>query len=259
MKMNYLQRNRRGRYGKQLAVVGAVLVIGWLAFSLLGGAIVSLVSPVWRGENAVSRTFRHAAEAVKLHSSLVAENLALRDRVASLELELAAAPFSSVSEVEGFGEPAARERAAGVTAAVLTRPPQSPYDLFVIDAGEHDGLTAGAIVSLPEGPVLGTVSDVFASSAKVKLFSTAGEETSAVLERDNVPVVLEGAGGGTFKVRVPRETAAVPGDRILSADSAGNLLAVVEGVEVAATDSFKEILARSPANIFSVRTVSVSR
>jgi cell shape-determining protein MreC len=256
--MNYLQRSRKSSYRKHLVIV-AVLLLGWLAFSFFGGAFVSLVSPVWRSENAASRMLANALESVKLHSTLVSENEALKARVASLELalsdaELALAQTHSLSELLG------RERAPRETvAAVLTRPPQSPYDLFVIDAGAAEGLAVGALVSLPEGPLLGTVSDVFGTSAKVKLFSTAGERTSAVLERGGVPVELQGTGGGSFRIVVPRETAALAGDRVLSADAAGNLLAVVEGVETGPTDSFKEILARSPANIFSVRLVSISQ
>lgn len=256
--MSYLQRNRKSSHKKSLFIIAGLLLLGWLLFSLMGGLAVSAVSPVWRSENAVSRMLGNALSGVKLHSMLVAENESLKARVASLELalsdaELALAQTTSLSELLG------RERRAGETvASVLTRPPQSPYDLFVIDAGARDGLLPGAVVSLPEGPLLGTVSDVFATSAKVRLFSSAGEKTSAVLERFGVPVELEGLGGGSFRIIVPRETAAEVGDRVLSADAAGNLLAVVEGMETGPTDSFKEILARSPANIFSVRLVSIS-
>lgn len=256
--MNYLQRSRKSAYKKHLLIVAGLLV-GWLLFSLLGGVIVSAISPVWRGENAVARALSSALASVKLHSTLVAENEALRARVASLELELSDAELA-LSQTHALAALLGRERHPKETlATVLTRPPQSPYDLFVIDAGEADGLSVGLVVSLPEGPLLGTVSDVFGSSAKVKLFSTAGEKTSAVLERGRVPVELEGTGGGSFKILVPRDTVAMPGDRVLSADAAGNLLAVVQGVETGPTDSFKEILARSPANIFSVRLVSISQ
>lgn len=258
MKMSYLQRSKRSSYKKHLLIIAVLLALGWLCFSLLGGVVVSLVAPIWRSENALSRTLRHMVENVSLHSSLVSENLALKEQVSSLELELAATSLS-LSQEQTMGELLGRERRVGeIVATVLTRPPQSPYDLFVIDAGEADGITSGAVVSLPEGPVLGTISDVFPSSSKVKLFSTSGEQTEAVLERGNVPVILEGKGGGAFKIVVPRETVAMPGDRVLSTGLTSNLLAVVGGVEVNPTDSFKEILARSPANIFSVRMVSIT-
>ena len=143
-------------------------------------------------------------------------------------------------------------------AAVLTRPPQTPYDVILIDVGSNASITSGSEVSLPEGPILGTVSEVFSKKAKVKLFSTSGEETNAILERGSVPVILVGRGGGNFKITLSRDITVEKGDRILSADVFSRLLAVVEDVSVNSTDSFKEILAKSPANLFSLRFVFVT-
>jgi len=141
---------------------------------------------------------------------------------------------------------------------VLTYPPQTPYDIIIIDAGSNDSLVLGSEVSMPEGPLLGVVSEVFPRRAKVKLFSTNGEETGAVLERNNMPVTLEGTGGGNFRISLPRDIAIERGDRILSRSMSSSLLAVVEEVSVEPTDSFKEILAKSPTNIFSLRFVFIT-
>ena len=43
-----------------------------------------------------------------------------------------------------------------------------------------------------------------------------GMKTSAVLERHNVPVTLEGTGDGDFKVVIPREIEVEKGDKILN-------------------------------------------
>ena len=141
---------------------------------------------------------------------------------------------------------------------MLTRPPQSPYDLIITDAGEHEHVVIGSRVRLLEGSEIGVVSEVESHFSRVKLFSTSGEKTNAVLERSQIPVVLEGVGGGNFRISVPRDVAVVVGDRILSSALDASLLAVVADIKVTATDSFKEVLARSPANIFSIRFVSIS-
>ena len=62
---------------------------------------------------------------------------------------------------------------------------------------------------------------------------------------------------GNFQIEVPRETVVERGDRVLSADIFLHLVAVVEDVSVEPTDSFKEVLARSPANIFNIRYVII--
>lgn len=257
--MSYLPRNnaRQGRSRKIFILLG-VFLAGTLVFSLLGGVAVSLISPLWRSENALGASLRWLGENLHSRSSLVSENILLKDRVASLEREAAAAGLRREQEASLAALLGRAPRAGEVFASVLTRPPQSPYDLFVIDAGEKDGIALGSRVALPEGPALGIISDIFSSSAKVRLYTSAGERTEAVLERGNIPVLLEGRGAGNFRLEIPREIVVMPGDRILSADTSFSLIGVVEEVLVEPTDAFKEILAKSPANIFSVRIVSIS-
>ena len=257
--MNYLPRNKaKSSHWKKALILALLFGLGALLFSFFGGFIVSAISPIWRAENAVSRALSRSFEYWHSKQVLIDENVSLRNKVTALALERDALALS-LSEGHSLSELLGRKHQEGeVIASVLTRPPQSPYDLFIIDAGTKEGLATGSRVSLPGGAVVGIVSDIFPSSAKVKLFTTPGEKTEAVLERGNIPVILVGRGSGNFRVTVPRETVVVVGDRIVSADVHYSLLGVVEDVEVTATDSFKEILARSPANIFAVRLVSAS-
>jgi cell shape-determining protein MreC len=144
-----------------------------------------------------------------------------------------------------------------VLASVLVRPPRSPYDVIIIDAGSENGISIGSKVYLEEGPILGTVSEVFSRQARVNLFSSNAEEVSGVMERDGLPVTLIGSGGGNFKVSIPRDASVEKGDRILSAETASSILAVVGDISLNSTDSFKDVLAKSPANIFNLRFVLV--
>ncbi len=257
--MNYLPRNKfRYSYWKKISWLFTCFIVLALILSLFGGKVVSVVSPVWRGEHFLSRFLGPTLEYWRGKQALVDENISLREKVTALEFEKSTLTLALNQEHSLEALLGRLPQPGEVIASVLTRPPQSPYDLFIIDAGERDGIAVGAQAGLPEGPLLGTISDVFASSAKVKLFSSAGEKTEAVLERGNTPVILEGRGGGAFRVKVPRETPAVIGDRIISADTSYRLLGVIEDISVSSTDSFKEISARSPANIFDVRLISVS-
>jgi cell shape-determining protein MreC len=144
-----------------------------------------------------------------------------------------------------------------IIAGVLTHPPQTPYDVIIIDAGSNDAIEEGKAVYLPEGPSLGVVSEVSNSNSRVRLFSSSGEKTNAVLERHNVPVELEGLGAGNFRLMLPRDAEVEVGDRILSPDISSRLLAVVGDISRSPTDSFKEVRAKSPANIFILRFVFV--
>jgi|SRR3989338_3842356 len=151
-----------------------------------------------------------------------------------------------------------RTKSGLIVATVLTYPPQTPYDIIIIDIGSNDSVVIGGEVSMSEGPLLGLVSEVFSRRAKVKLFSASGEETSAILERNDMPITLEGRGGGNFRISLPRDMEIEKGDRILSADISARLMAIVEDVTVQPTDAFKEVLAKSPTNIFALRFVFVA-
>lgn len=234
-----------------------VFVFSAVIFYFLGAVIFSAAAPLWKTENSITRSVAATAELFRGRRILIAENLLLKERLASLELQLMSRSPAVNEDNALLSLIGRRAEGPGFLAAVLVRPPQTLYDVVVVDAGSDDGVVPDAEVSLPEGPVLGTISEVFKSSAKVKLFSSAGEKTSAVLERSGLAVTLEGTGGGNFRIAVPRETLVERGDRVLSADIFSRLVAVVEEMEIKPTDSFKMILARSPESIFNIRFVTI--
>ena len=256
--MNYLPRSRqRARYARKIFWLIGSFLLAAAIFALFNNLLIKAVSPLWRAENGLSRTLGKTLDFFQTRAALVEENVRLKERVASLELEVATLFFNrddKASLLTLLGRSMADE---GMAASILTRPPQSPYDLIIIDVGLREQVTEGARVALPEGPEIGTVSQVFPSFSRVKLFSTPSEKTQAVLERYEMPVELVGAGAGNFKIVVPRDTPVEIGDRILSARLDATLLAVVAEINLESTDSFKEILAKGPANIFSVRFIKI--
>lgn len=256
--MKYLPRSRvRSGHSKRVFLLVTIFIIGAGAFALFGNLIIATVSPLWRAENSFSRSLSTLGTFFKTRGTLIHENTTLKERLASLELELSAFSLSQSENERLLALLGRQSEAGGIVVAVLTHPPQSPYDLLVVDAGEKEAVLVGARAFLPEGPEVGVVTQVSPSFSRVKLLSTSGEKTQAVLERHQVAVTLEGLGGGNFKIVLPREAQVEVGDRILSASLQSSLLAVVEEVSLEATDSFKEVLARSPANIFAIRFLTI--
>lgn len=216
-----------------------------------------VAAPFWQAENSVANSFQGFFLFFSSKESLIEENAVLTGRVTFLEervmnLEREKGEESAILLL--YGRPPA---AGEVAASVLVGPPQTPYDMVIIDVGEREAILEGSGVYLLSGASVGSVSEVFSNTARVKLFSTSGETTNAVLERGETPVVLEGIGGGNFKITLPRDTDVENGDRIHSPDIEASLIAIVEDVRLTQTDSFKTVLARSPANIFSLRLVIV--
>lgn len=256
--MNYLPKNRlRYPYFKRILILIAIFILGAFTFSFFDATIISIASPVWKAENVIVRSLRNTVSYFNSQKALMEENAMLKDKLSSLEAEITYLSTRQAQENVLLALMNQRQEANMVVAAVLTRPPQTPYDTIIIGVGSNKSVILGSEVSLPEGPVMGTVSEVFSKRAKVKLFSSNGIETSAILERDNIPVLLEGRGGGNFKFTLPRDIRVEKGDKILSADTSSRLLAVVEEISIGSTDSFQEILAISPINIFILRFVFV--
>lgn len=256
--MNYLQKNRpRQAFRQKIAILAGIFLALGLLFSFFDNAIISAVSPLWRAQNRFSRALGGTLDFFSTRNSLINENLTLREKVSSLELENASLAVSREENTRLLALLGRNASQTGIAASILTHPPQSPYDLLIIDAGSLAGVTIGSRALLPEGPQLGFVEQVFPRYARIKLFTTVGEKTSAILERHEVPVTLEGSGGGNFRILVPRDTEVVVGDRVISAELDASLLAVVEEVSLEATDSFKEVLAKSPTNIFQVRVIKI--
>ena len=257
--MNYLPKNKlKHLYFKRILILATIFILGAITFSLLDSVIISATSSLWKSENVVIRKFQNLSTLFSSQKKLWEENTLLKEKVSSLELTILSLSGGQTQEDILLELASQKQGLNTVISTVLTQPPQSPYDTIIIDAGSRDSITLGSVVSLPEGPILGRVSEIFTSRAKVKLLSSNGEETSAVLERGNVPVTLIGAGGGNFKIVLPHDITVEKEDRILSADITSRLVAIVGEINVSPTDSFKEVLAKSPTNIFSLRFVFVT-
>lgn len=207
----------------------AIFISGAVILPFLDTIIISIVSPIWRTKNIITMGKNFPLISPEQTQENILLNLVGRKQKTNI-----------------------------VVASVLTRPPQTPYDVIIIDAGSNESVTIGSEVSLPEGPILGIISEVFPKNAKVKLYSASGQETNAVLERNNIPVILVGTGGGNFRLSLPRDIAVEKGDRILSSDITARHLATVGEISVEPTDSFQEVLAQSPTNIFTLRFVFVT-
>jgi cell shape-determining protein MreC len=258
MRTTFRQRSNAGiQYRKRLALIVAVLVFGIVVFYVFRSPILSAVTPVFKAENAVSRGLSNLFGFFRSKDALINENRILKERLASYDaLQSSYRTLESARDdlLSRFGRAPLGEALA---AGVLAHPPETPYDILIIDAGLLDGVETGARVTLPEGGALGIVLESLDREAKVVLYSGSGVETPARLERGNVAIVLLGEGGGAMSLSLPRDVAVEVGDKILLPGIRAELIAVVVDVELEPTDSRKKVLARGVRNIRDIRFVSV--
>lgn len=260
MRTNYHQRNKAGTTKWRTAIVVVVVfVIVFYLLSLIRLPLVSMASPFWKAENKTTQSLANVFSFLRSKNDLVRENQELKLALQSREAERLAYIGWQERETELLDLLGRRGENEGVIASVIAHPPQSPYDVLIVDAGASDGVVVGDRVRMPEGPLLGIVAEVSSGNSKVRLFSSSGNETNAVLERNNDSVVLVGSGGGMFTLSLPRDVEVEPGDRILSADMSAGFLAIVGDVSLKPTDSFKVVKAKGPTSIFNTRFVLITQ
>lgn len=151
--------------------------------------------------------------------------------------------------------------ARSVLAGILLRPPTTPYDTFIVDAGSAHGVVQGALVSAGGTTVIGEIDQVLTNTARVVLFSSPGERHEGLLlesaSHGVVPVVVEGHGGGTLTAEVPAYTKAQSGDYILLPGIAGGLTSTVVAVETKNGESSERLYLELPVNPQALRFVEV--
>ena len=191
---------------------------------------------------------RDQAGGTPLESELASTTAALADRNAlyqqNLQLKAMLGRNASVAQV---------------LAAVLDRPPQTPYDTLTIDAGTEDGVVEGDWVAASGGAIIGSIRDATAHTAQVQLLSSPGAQYQGLLtgQGTSVPVSLEGQGGGSLSTQVPAGTPVMVGDAVQIPGIAEGIEGSVSAVSAKPGESFITLYLQLPANPSQLQYVEV--
>lgn len=146
-----------------------------------------------------------------------------------------------------------------ILAGILSKPNKSPFDTLIIDIGEKNGITVGNLVIAKGGVPLGRIAEVYGISAKVLLFSTAGEKTEVVVGGSDVYLEAIGRGGGNFEINVPRDFIITEKAEAVLQGITPYTVAIFEKVISDPRDSFVKALFVSPVNIQELKFVEVKK
>jgi cell shape-determining protein MreC len=146
----------------------------------------------------------------------------------------------------------------GVLGVVLSKPPQSTYDTFILDIGSNQGIEIGDRVIVSDTIFLGTIDEVFDTSSRAKLFSSVDTDTLAVIDRTSISVTLNGKGNGNFEIKAPQELDIEVNDTIVLPGINPSIIAKVVEIEDNPQNSFKRVYAQTPVNISNLNSVLVA-
>ena len=223
---------------------------------VLGAALCAVAAALWRAPLSaglwqalapLSAALEGSRQA-QLEAQLASTTAALADRDALYQENLALKAM--------LGRDASPAR---VLAGVIERPPATPYDTLVIDAGSVEGVAAGDWVAAGGGAIVGSVREVAAHTAQVELLSSPGAQYQGLLAAGgaSVPVELTGQGGGSLVAELPAGVEVGVGELVSIEGVIEGVEGVVSGVSHKTGDSFVTIYLQLPANPQTLRYVEV--
>lgn len=226
--------------------VGPLRGIAKTVFAQAGVPLWSAKENFFEGVETVSLSLLSKSELIER-----AKKLALaEERIGILALELRAlkeenARLQKVSESAG----------ASIPVKLLSRPNTSPFDTVFIAAGKNKEVKKGDLVFADDLVVLGSVDEVFPTSARVVLYSRAGLAASAFLSGSATTVLLDGVGAQNFTISLPESITTTKGDTVSLPLPYSNVVAEVIEVSANQNEPIKTVYLRSPINIFSLEWV----
>ncbi len=147
--------------------------------------------------------------------------------------------------------------APGISADVVARPPESPYDTLVLAAGKNSGVTLGIEAFNANGIPLGVVSSVLADFSRVTLFSAPGTATNGWVGNSNIPITIFGAGAGAMNATIARSAGVAVGDTIFVPGPGKLPIGTIVRVDGNASSPSVTLRIMPAANIFSTVWVTL--
>lgn len=251
-KMIYLRNNRRSTWRDNKGVIYLLFVSLVLAgaFILFRSNLQSFTfkasSPLLRAYNYTFQNIRLGANYFVPDFRLEKENEELTIEVAKLRQEVFDLRAAELENDE-LRQRLEMKKENFLSAAILLSPPRTPYDTLIIDRGEYDGVSPGDRMILGDRVALGVVEDVSTNQSTVRLFSTPGIRTEAVVERTGAIVEIEGAGGGNFKIELPIGSDIIKDDLLVLPGLPRRVAAQVAEVKSDGTSSFLDIYLQLPS------------
>jgi cell shape-determining protein MreC len=275
--MTYLQTHKRPYQRRRQAAIIAivaivVIVLGTQLISprVFPGLFSAIARPFWRTEFSIGNG------ALSTENVLLNDKAALERQLTDLQVRLGtidaieaenaelktllgreALPQIGTSTTSGRTHLTAKSEDPGILAAVLKRPPLSPYDEIIIDIGSNYGLSTTSLVYVPGNVLVGQVVDVLRTTAKVRFYSSSGESHPVFIGVSHAVATAVGRGGGQYEAQVARDVVVNEGDMVLSSGFNDRAFGIVSAVLLDPTQPFKTVLFAPPVNIYQLRWVLV--
>ncbi len=263
MKMTFRHNRKIGKKISFPIIISAVILA--TAFFLnsnsgqsLSGAAFSLASPLFAVRDSLYNLYSSNFYILKNKKALEQENAKLKEKILEMESDALSLDVlkKESDELKSILGRKNSERKS-ITASVILRPPQVPYDILIIDIGTDSGVKEGMLVGSYGNILLGFVEKVFADTARVRLYSSSGQEINVLINGLNIFSTAKGNGGGNFEITLPRIDKVEVGSLIITPGVNPFIVGIMEFIKADMADAFQKVLLRTPLNIQELKWVEV--
>lgn len=251
--MTYLQRNKKEKKFKPvLIILGLILILSFFKVPTLQNIAYKIGEPFFTVSRYISKPLNPAISFFKNKAKLQKENDELKNRI--LELESQVVSIEMLKDENEELRKISKNQEEGKVGKIITRPPNSPYDTFVIDLGYNDGIsvTNQAFVN---GVRVGEIVQVHKHSSILKLYSSYSNQIPIRIKGE-IEAQAKGQGGGRFVSLIPKDLEVSEGDYISFPDET-SAFTIVSKVETTDSDSFQGIFFNLPFNISEISFVQI--
>src|SRR4030067_2307241 len=137
--------------------------------------IVVSVSPAFKFAGFISNVKENIIFLFKNKQGLREEMDSLKEKNAEMENELILLDYVKTENEELKTMLSRPDKKSYILGSIISKPPRSPHDMIIVDAGSSVGVGQGMKVIAHSNVLIGYVVDVFPNSSKVKLLSFSGE------------------------------------------------------------------------------------
>ncbi|MDO8599073.1 MAG: rod shape-determining protein MreC [bacterium] len=258
---SYRQSNvRRGR--RSLILATTIVVLLFAVDGLSNGSIRTLVRAsgvrVWSASSSVASALGGSGF-FSSRRALLEENEVLKQEAARLTLRVAALEALESENAALRTIVRVAEDLPGITASIVSSRVSSPYGTFMVGAGRIDGVAAGDLVvaggERGRGFVIGRVSEVSDRLSLVTQVFAPNASVEAMIR--DVPLLVEGQGGGNARAEAPRALSIAEGDTVISLHFRGMAIGVVGSVSRDTASAYQKVYIGLPVNLTTLQFVYV--
>jgi len=250
--MIYRQKNKNKGYKKYIILAiffVALFFFGTFFKSIVQGVaspILNINSGIFSGIGNLSSYFKSKNELQKTNNELISQNQDFKIQL--LTLENVKKENEDLKTQLNFINPTIKT----AIAKIITKPPFSPYDTFVINS--NDQIKKDQKV-LYKKMLIGKIIETYSNTAVVKLFSSSDEKIPVQLLGNEFEA--EGQGNLSFKIKIPKSLTVEKNTPIYSSET-NSVLGVVQAINSNEASAFQDIYFKYPISINDLDYVEVS-